>query len=563
MVTLPSGIKPGSPTSTRGRSVLASATYSPGALITVFDGQTAPSIAIPDSYQLSRTCHYCLAIASGNDPTTPSPVSVRACTGCRAAYYCSTACQKLDWALGHGNGECKCFRRVRTSSAAEAEANPSQTPMNPPLRDLPTPIRALVQVLVRPEMRAAFNEMEGHRRAHRTAEQGKEWERIAIQAHAAFHYMNRKPNQADLEEAMEIVCKLKINSFDRLDVDIGQSGTFVNPALAMVNHSCVPNAFVQFIGRKAVLHAYREIQEGEEIVISYIDFTLPRLLRQKALKRYYFECVCPRCAQDLDIYQVCQRYPHLELNSFSLVIDLEKLRHPPIEKNLRSNSSLQKYIKNIYPECTAPLQGLNLPEKTRHLRHRWKMCAQIRQAKLYAVEPLSQAIVEGSICFCEQGNFPYALSVSSFLALESDPYRGPMPFHGPRVKGMLMVAKLLANTAADSLSSPSGGTGISARLLEVLSKMDQATMCQVILAMVIHYCPAAHSKEWVVYHQANDLLKDIERLPGRETENVLINAFVKNPTGSEEVRFFNMAVLEPIQKLAGFALEIMDSEFGV
>lgn len=61
-----------------------------------------------------------------------------------------------------------------------------------------------------------------------------------------------------------------MNSFTRADEDLEQTGLFLNPTLAMVNHSCVPNAFVQFVDRKAVIHAYREIQKDEEIEISYI-----------------------------------------------------------------------------------------------------------------------------------------------------------------------------------------------------------------------------------------------------------------------------------------------------
>jgi hypothetical protein len=42
----------------------------------------------------------------------------------------------------------------------------------------------------------------------------------------------------------------------------------------MVNHSCVPNAFVQFNGREAILRAYRAIAEGEEVEILYIGKVL-------------------------------------------------------------------------------------------------------------------------------------------------------------------------------------------------------------------------------------------------------------------------------------------------
>ena len=45
----------------------------------------------------------------------------------------------------------------------------------------------------------------------------------------------------------------------------------------MLNHSCVPNAFVQFAGRKALLRAYQAIKEGEEVEISYIGKVAPTL----------------------------------------------------------------------------------------------------------------------------------------------------------------------------------------------------------------------------------------------------------------------------------------------
>lgn len=38
----------------------------------------------------------------------------------------------------------------------------------------------------------------------------------------------------------------------------------------MVNHSCLPNAYVQFSGRAAVLRASQAIEEGAEVEISYI-----------------------------------------------------------------------------------------------------------------------------------------------------------------------------------------------------------------------------------------------------------------------------------------------------
>ena len=63
---------------------------------------------------------------------------------------------------------------------------------------------------------------------------------------------------------------MKINSFNRKDEDVGDSGIFLHPALSMLNHSCLPNAFVQFYGRQAILRANQAIKQGEVVEISYI-----------------------------------------------------------------------------------------------------------------------------------------------------------------------------------------------------------------------------------------------------------------------------------------------------
>ncbi|KAI0008921.1 hypothetical protein F4779DRAFT_641288 [Xylariaceae sp. FL0662B] len=537
--TLPPGLtlRGSTTTSPRGRSIAASRAFGPGATIASFGDPTC-SIAITDSAQLSQTCNYCLSVTAG----------VRACAGCRTAAYCTPACQKADWARVHRH-ECKVFRRVRAEGRHEV---------------LPTPVRALVQVLLRADVRAAMADLEGHVELVHGADP-KAMADIELQAMAALHYMDREASARNMAEAVEISCKLRVNSFNRLDVDVGQTGIFVNPALAMVNHSCVPNAFVQFVERAAVLHAYQEIKEGEEIEISYIENTLHRSHRQKALKtRYHFDCSCPRCKDDLDVYQVCQRYPHLELNLFSLTPDLKRLRNPPVKQSTHTDELIRREVEELYPSCSGLLQGLTSEEQLKALKQWWKACAQLRKAELYAVEPLNHVLVEACVYFSKNGNFACSLAISCFLALNSDPYTSPMPFSAQRVKGMLMVAKLLANTAPGDVPSVMSGSGdsLASRISQALSKMDQATMCQMVLTMVVYYGPSAHSTQWQVYHQAKDMLADLESLPGRDIERGLVKAFARNSNGSEERRFIESAVLEPIQQLAGFALEIMVNEFG-
>lgn len=96
-----------------------------------------------------------------------------------------------------------------------------------------------------------------------------------------------------------------------------QSGSFLdNEGVALYslqsacNHSCAPNAQPQFIhnNHRLSLTALRDIEEGEEIFISYLDDCMldrSRHSRRKELmKNYLFLCSCPKCeeqAQDPDI----------------------------------------------------------------------------------------------------------------------------------------------------------------------------------------------------------------------------------------------------------------------
>jgi SET and MYND domain-containing protein len=100
------------------------------------------------------------------------------------------------------------------------------------------------------------------------------WKDLGMQAMAALKFSGIELDGDRLAAAAEgtraILCMLQTNAFDRRDKDVGAAGVFLDVDLAMANHSCVPNAYVCFVGRTAALRAEREIKVGEEIVISYI-----------------------------------------------------------------------------------------------------------------------------------------------------------------------------------------------------------------------------------------------------------------------------------------------------
>lgn len=533
--------------SPRGRDLKATRSFDPGELIARFDG---PALALPDSPTLHLTCSYCLRI----------DVDVRACTGCGGAYYCSKPCQRADWALAHKRGECKAFQKVRADAGGGNKG-----------RVLPTPVRALIQMLVRPDLATARAEL------GRLVEQWDpsrdatpdEYDDMKLQAMAALKYLDLDMTPARLGEAIAILFMLKINSFNRKDEDVGDTGIFLHPALSMLNHSCLPNAFVQFHGRQAILRANQAIKQGEVVEISYIDCNLHKSNRIKALKeRWRFDCLCPRCESDLDVYQIARSYPHLDLNAVGLNPDFT-LSVPTPSTTV---SSMEAQVDDIYSACSAPISTDSPSLYAAALRRRWQLCQPLRAAGLYAVEPLPQTLGQATIHLGEQReDYPASLAVSCFAVLHCDPVRSPMPFGGARVKGLQLLANLLSQTAPLSGSSRVSVTdnSLRGRLLRALSNMDQATMAQAVLAAAVHWAPRAHSEAWPIYLEARDQLRDLEALRGRDKERRLIQRWVEgDPTGDDDddhreaAMFFDYAVLKPVQELAGFALEIMDAEFG-
>lgn len=264
---------------------------------------------------------------------------------------------------------------------------------------------------------------------------------------------------------------------------------------------------------------------------------------------------------DLDVYQVASRYPHIKLNAISINPNLAGLHKPSL---IGTSKEKDVDVEKIYRECNTVAGGIGssghlLPQLQKH----WRLCEPLRKANLFAVDPLANVLGRATIYFGERDNFPFCLAINCFAVINVDPVKFPMPFSPSRLKGLQMLANVLSNTAPISGSRTLSFDGsLSGRIGQALSKMDQATIAQAVLAIVVHWAPLAHSEEWQIYQEASAQLKDLESLPGRGKERDLIKAWVKDQNDAEVAMFFEYAVLKPLQELAGFALEIMDSEFG-
>jgi hypothetical protein len=79
-------------------------------------------------------------------------------------------------------------------------------------------------------------------------------------------------------------------------------GQALFPLLCVVNHACEPNVATRFSSWKGPatvrVEAIRDVREGEELFVSYVDETAPYDERRDALRAYGFVCACAKCARE-------------------------------------------------------------------------------------------------------------------------------------------------------------------------------------------------------------------------------------------------------------------------
>jgi SET domain/MYND finger len=165
------------------------------------------------------------------------------------------------------------------------------------------------------------------------------------------------------EQMKELIFSIKINSFsiviniDADDVTYG-FGLFAIPSF--INHSCHANAVQTFALKRGVLPtlfltAFRDIQPGEEITISYTDTSCPRHLRQHRLAEgYFFHCCCEAC-QDVHIDASLMGMKCQECTS-STVVQVEERINPSRGNRLYRCSNCGRTDFDTTLEMLKPLE---------------------------------------------------------------------------------------------------------------------------------------------------------------------------------------------------------------
>ncbi|KAL6878610.1 SET domain-containing protein [Trichoderma novae-zelandiae] len=430
---------------------------------------------------------------------------------------------------------------------------------------LPTPTRALVQALLWREVGDRLAGLEGH--VLEKKGDGDGWRDVEMMAMAACAFSGRGTAEEEVRRAAEMLCKIQNNSFQRFDPDLGVVGLFLEPTLAMANHSCIPNAAIQFIGRNALLVAENPIRAGDEIEIAYTVYTDPLPKRREALAHYKFTCQCLRCRDNLNVYQVAAISPCVNLNSQSLVPDVSKFRKHPATSSTNKQAIVNRHSESA-DNISDALAAIESPSERRNLlKSEYNKRRALVQEELWAVTPLPDILFEISMLYSEEENYAFALTVACLVATACDPYQYPSPYHPIRLAGLFTLANLVSHTAAATAFQTSsnvpvarGGT-LEQKVEETLREIDQVSLCQMLLIMVLRYSPDKYGAEAGLATKARALLDDIERLAGREKESSLIDEWRRDPSSEKSQAFFEFAVVKQVDVLASLGKEVLRRDF--
>ncbi|KAL7797764.1 SET domain-containing protein [Trichoderma afarasin] len=525
------------PHPSKGRGLYATKSFSPGAVISPF----TPLLLLPTVSHLSGVCSYCLR-----------PGNPRACSRCHAASYCDATCQAAAWKAVHSR-ECKPLRQGIKDEGRR--------------RQLPTPTRALIQALLCGEIGDGLGDLEGHVLEKKA--EGDEWRDVEMMAMAACAFSGKGTAEELVRRAVEMLCKIQNNSFQRFDTDLGVVGLFLEPTLSMANHSCIPNAAVQFIGRNALLVAENPIRAGDEIELAYTFYTDPLFKRREALAHYKFVCNCLRCRDNLNVYQVAAISPNVNLNSQSLVPDVSKFRKHPAATSPSKQSIINRHSQTA-DRLSSALATIESPsERRKLLKSEYNKSKALVEEELWAVTPLPDILFRISMLYGEEENFAFALAVACFIATACDPYQYASPYHPVRLAGLFTIANLTTHTAAATAFLANSATPVSKKATleqkveETLREIDQVSLCQMLLIMIVKYSPEKYGTELSLVGKAQVLLEDIEKLAGREKETSLIDEWRQDPNSEKSQAFFEFAVVQQVNTLANLGREVLRRDFEI
>ncbi|XP_049335007.1 N-lysine methyltransferase SMYD2-B isoform X5 [Astyanax mexicanus] len=203
------------------------------------------------------------------------------CGKCKKAFYCNVECQKADWVMhklecsamcAFGENWCpsetvRLVARIIATQKVQKERSASE------------------KLLLLKELEANLDKLDNEKRDMNEAD-------IA----GLHHFYSKHLQFPDHQDLLTLFAQVNCNGFTVEDEELSHLGSAVFPDVALMNHSCCPNAIVTYRGTLAEVRAVQDVSAGDEILTSYIDLLYPTEDRIERLRdSYYFSCDCREC----------------------------------------------------------------------------------------------------------------------------------------------------------------------------------------------------------------------------------------------------------------------------
>ncbi|KAI9291723.1 SET domain-containing protein [Neoconidiobolus thromboides FSU 785] len=244
----------------------------------LFEEEALANVLFIDN--ITRRCNNCFKLNS--DPynlkglfsgENINSIQLKQCSNCKKVKYCSKECQLEDWKKAH-NKECK---KIKGKDKL-----------------LEASILLLNRLLQLDEdKKGQFYELIYH---DLNTKDKQEYGKLSLMSSS---FIDIKKEFSNPIEILETWSRIKFNCLtinDEEQVNLGLGCYFI---ASLINHSCINNTTVGFMGTRLVLKALKDIQPEEEITISYLEPGLPYSIRKsRLLDNFYFECKCNLCLED-------------------------------------------------------------------------------------------------------------------------------------------------------------------------------------------------------------------------------------------------------------------------
>uniref|UniRef100_A0AAQ4NRV0 [histone H3]-lysine(4) N-trimethyltransferase n=1 Tax=Gasterosteus aculeatus aculeatus TaxID=481459 RepID=A0AAQ4NRV0_GASAC len=200
------------------------------------------------------------------------------CGKCKKASYCNAKCQKGDWAMH--KLECSAMMAFKENWC-------------------PSEISRLVARILRTQKERCVSEkilLIDDIQSHVEDVDNEKRERNEAEVAGLHRFFSKHLEFPDHKDLLALISQVACNGFTIEDDELSHLGTALYPDVALINHSCLPSAIVTYDGTAAQVRAVRNMEPGDEVLISYIDLMYPTDDRNNRLREsYYFTCDCRDC----------------------------------------------------------------------------------------------------------------------------------------------------------------------------------------------------------------------------------------------------------------------------